>query len=413
VKIVFISGYFPLDLEQCVHGVYKRMGTFIEAMKTACVLDMLFYVPSGLAPSTEFKESMERSLSRHWNAELRLHLCRRAPVASSRVRSAGYLNSGFSILQNPPYSEIAGIEQVDFIKELLSGNPDMLFVHRLEAMIAVVLSEVRHPRIYFDLDDIEHVSFARSIRQPPWWRSKWFHFLRLPSLRLWEERAIRRSSTTFVCSERDRRYLKRVWRHQNVVCIPNCIEIPAAEEIPERPVMMFIGSFSYAPNAGAADFLIKSVWPRVLGAVPDAKLLIAGANPEKIPSFKDRPGRVEFLGFVEDLDKLYKEVKVVCCPVLAGGGTRIKILEAAAYGKPVVSTVLGAEGLNLRNDRDILIRNDPPLFSEACVQLLKHTELARRVGLSGRSVVMKEYDRKAVVGLIQSQLNLYGAAKEQ
>ena len=95
-------------------------------------------------------------------------------------------------------------------------------------------------------------------------------------------------------------------------------------------------------------------------ACPDARLIVAGNKPERIPSFAQRPAGVEFTGFVSELEMLYRRAAIVCCPILSGGGTRIKILEAAAHGKAVVSTVVGAEGLELRDGVEIALRDGAP-----------------------------------------------------
>ena len=130
----------------------------------------------------------------------------------------------------------------------------------------------------------------------------------------------------------------------------------------------------------AADYLISKIWPIILSAVPEARLCIAGSNPDNIASYKPSPAGVEFLGFVDNLDKLYKEVRVVCCPILSGGGTRIKILEAAAYGKPVVSTYHGGGRNRAAGWKGDLMRDGPRSFAEACIRLLKDRNFAEKIG---------------------------------
>jgi glycosyltransferase involved in cell wall biosynthesis len=406
MKVAFVSRYFPVHPEKYVHGVYKRMGMFVEAMKEACELEMLFYVDPRLDLSAEYRATMEERLSKHWDARVSLDLCKLAAFKSAQDRWGHYVRPALSIHNYSPYSQTLEMEQIGALRNLLSRNPDILFVHRLDSMVSFVLSKLQHPRVYFDLDDIEHIAFARSIRLPPWWWSKWLYYLRVPILALWEHRAIRRSRATFVCSERDKRYLHRIGHHKNVMVIPNAVESHKQQEAPSRSTLMFIGVFDYLPNAVAADFLISKIWPKILSDLPNARLLIAGAHPENVRSYSETPHGVEFLGFVENLEELYRKVGVVCCPILAGGGTRIKILEAAAYGKPVVSTVVGAEGLELSDGHEILLRNDPESFANACVQLLTDRELALKIGAAARSVVMDRYEKSAIVGKIRRELGL-------
>lgn len=404
MKIAFISRAFPACPEKSVHGMYKRMGMFIEAMRPLGDLDMLFYVNPDLAPDARYVTEMETRLARHWGARLSLTLCRMAPWEQPAGRWDEYVKPALSIGHHPPYRQTAGSEQVEAACRLLSEKPDILFVHRLSAMTPVLLSKAPVPPAYFDMDDIEHVAFARSIKQPPFWKGKPLQYLRLPVLCSWERRAIALSRTTFVCSEKDRRYLARAYRCKNVATIPNGVDIPREQPQPEEPTMLFLGTMSYQPNLAAAEYLIKCVWPLVLRALPHARLMVAGNYPERIPAFADSPPNVEFCGFVGDLRELYGRARAVCCPILSGAGTRIKIIEAAAYGKPVVSTNVGAEGIELRDGEEILLRDDLRSFAGACVRLLEDRAEALRIGSAARSAAARLYDAKGVVERIRAHL---------
>jgi glycosyltransferase involved in cell wall biosynthesis len=279
-----------------------------------------------------------------------------------------------------------------------------LFVHRLISFTPVLLSHARLPRTFFDLDDIEHISFRRSIKQPPWYPEKLLLYLRLPMVMFWEQRAVRLSHKTFVCSENDRNYLSKIFCSKKIAVIPNAIDVHDAVEPSDKPRLLFLGQMSYYPNRMAADYLINSIWPAVFSALPDARLLIAGSGHESLAGFASSPPGVEFLGFVDDLETLYKKATVVCCPILYGGGTRIKILEAAAYGRPVVSTTVGAEGIDLRAEEEILLRDTPGSFAEACIRLLKDRNLTVQIGQAARSAVSEKYGRNNAVNAIRSYL---------
>lgn len=138
--------------------------------------------------------------------------------------------------------------------------------------------------------------------------------------------------------------------------------------------------------------------------MPEARLLIAGPNPELIPEFALNPANVEFTGFVESLHSLYKRSRVACCPILAGGGTRIKIIEAAAYAKPIVATTIGAEGLDFVNGQEIFLRDNAAGFAEACVKLLRDEELGKKLGLAARIKVASLYDKNVIVQKIRCHL---------
>jgi glycosyltransferase involved in cell wall biosynthesis len=397
MKIGFISAHFPYDPRRSADGIQMRMGMFIEALKQIGDLDMLFYVRPDLPLDADVVGGWERQLSDQFNAGLHLDLCRWSPPRPPNGRWQEYISPALSIGNLFPYLVTAQAEQVEAVRRLLSRKPDILFVHRLISMVPVLLAEAPLPRTYFDLDDIEHVLFSRSIRQPPTWLGKPLLYLRMPILKRWENRAIRASQATFVCSNRDQEYLKRNFGHDRIVVVPNAIDLPRVRAVPKKQTLLFLGRLHSNQNAIAADHLIQNVWPKVLAALPEAELIIAGAGPDCLASYGKRPKGVTFPGFVEDLEKLYEDVAAVCCPVLYGSGTRVKILEAAAYGKPVVSTTVGAEGIDLKDGEEILLRDDPDSFAEACIRLLTDNALASRMGRSARAVIEKQHERAAVV----------------
>jgi glycosyltransferase involved in cell wall biosynthesis len=214
-----------------------------------------------------------------------------------------------------------------------------------------------------------------------------------------------RARKAFVCSEVDRRYLATWWRFPRVVTIPNAVAIPEEYGMDRTSrTLLFLATYAYAPNIAAAEFLISDVWPRVREACPEARLIIAGNLPERIPSFSKHPAGVEFTGFVEHLEPLYRRVRIVCCPVLSGGGTRLKILEAAAYGKAIVSTGIGAEGLDLRDGQEIMLRDGGPAYARACIELLNAPGQCERLGLAARGMVSRQYDRKQIVSRIKDEI---------
>ena len=248
----------------------------------------------------------------------------------------------------------------------------------------------------------EHVAFWRNIRQQTRWRSKLVKYLHIPALWWGERRAIQLAYRTFVCSELDRHYLAERWHLMGVMTIPNAVSATKSLPVIPDPTLLFLGSYGYRPNVQAAEFLIGEIWPRVYRAVPQARLIIAGAVPENITGYRTGVPGVEFTGFVADLDKLYQRSRVVCCPILAGSGTRIKIIEAAAYGKPIIATRLGAEGLEMHDGSELLLREDPESFAEACLTLLKDSDLCERLGSAARETAIRCYDQADIVRLIQN-----------
>jgi glycosyltransferase involved in cell wall biosynthesis len=189
---------------------------------------------------------------------------------------------------------------------------------------------------------------------------------------------VRRAALTFICSDHDFEQLAAGgFDVSKVVVAANAVDIPEHRPpLSRRPAALFLGHYGHTPNAEAAERLIASIWPRVRQAVPDAELVIAGGEPERIPSFREQPEGVVFTGFVDDLDALYGRARIVCCPLRNGGGTRLKLIEAAARGKPMVATSVAMEGLAFRNGLDAIVRDDDSRLAEACAMLLTDNDRA-------------------------------------
>ena len=252
------------------------------------------------------------------------------------------------------------------------------------------------------MDDIDHVAFLRSIAIPPLWVSKRLFYAQLPALMLGESKAIKLAKKTLVCSELDKHKLAWLGPINKIEVIPNAVDFPTITIAPLEKNLLFLGSFTYKPNVQAAEFLLEKIWPRIHNKIPDTRLTIGGIHQEMIRHFNSPPQGVTFAGFIENLENAYAASTVVVCPILSGGGTRVKIIEAAAHGKAIVSTTIGAEGLNFVNGESILLRDDPDDFASACVELVESPSQAVSIGLKARREALKHYERSVVLEKITS-----------
>jgi glycosyltransferase involved in cell wall biosynthesis len=178
----------------------------------------------------------------------------------------------------------------------------------------------------------------------------------------------------------------------------------------EEPTILFLGTYEYPPNVDAAVYLVEEIWPFILRRVPAARLVLAGAYPERLPgSIRSQDG-VECPGFIKDLEVLYRRIQIVACPIRIGAGMRIKILEASSYGKPVVATQVAAEGIELAPGKEISLEDDPRAFARACVELLADPARRRQMGEQARARVAQLYDRSTIVRKIAGEIRAAAAS---
>jgi glycosyltransferase involved in cell wall biosynthesis len=146
----------------------------------------------------------------------------------------------------------------------------------------------------------------------------------------------------------------------------------------------------------AATWFTREVWPSVVGAMPEARLQLVGREPA--PEVQALAGpTVQVTGTVPDLDPWYARTRVCVAPLLAGGGSRLKILEALAAGRPLVATTIGAEGLEDLVGRGVLVEDDPTAMARAVVDLLGDADRATELGLAGADAVRADHSWSAAV----------------
>ncbi|MGB1249285.1 MAG: glycosyltransferase family 4 protein [Candidatus Promineifilaceae bacterium] len=220
---------------------------------------------------------------------------------------------------------------------------------------------------WFDNHNVEYLRFQRENKA--YW----------PILRAMERFGINRAQWTTCVSEFDQSILATLGKPTNVIAVaPNGVDMPlfmaAHSALPQRPTVAFMGSAHYRPNLEATHILLKTLRPLILQQQPDAHFLIIGSGYDTIKDSYTE-ANIRFSGFVDDVIAEMQKASVFVAPLLLGSGTRIKILEGVASQRPVVSTTIGAEGLNRNVFGDMLfIADEWEPFAAQVVQCLHQTE---------------------------------------
>jgi glycosyltransferase involved in cell wall biosynthesis len=204
-----------------------------------------------------------------------------------------------------------------------------------------------------------------------------------------------------VTSVRDQVMLLSEAPAAHTAVVPNGVDLdffhPSPQPPPREPLkLLFFGAIDYYPNTDAMLFFLHDVFPQLAARYPQLCLSIVGRKPpESIVA--QQSATVEVTGVVDDLRPWLERANVVVVPLRIGGGTRLKILEAMAMGKAVVSTTLGAEGLDVVPERDLLLADDPATLAAQVGRLLDDSELGQRIGASARQLVESRYSWHAAV----------------
>lgn len=199
----------------------------------------------------------------------------------------------------------------------------------------------------------------------------------------------------YLCSVDDERRLHEQIPGVRTAVIPNAADVDyfmprSSDPKSDGQTIVFFGLMSYIPNVDGVQYFVRDIWPRIIAAHPNAKLKIIGGNPPSALQALAGPD-IELTGFVPDLRPHLAEAAALVVPLRIGGGTRLKIVEGLAMGKAIVSTTLGAEGIEAVDGRDLLIADAPDAFAESVVRLLNDEGLATRMGQAARQLAVDRY----------------------
>ncbi|CCD95001.1 putative glycosyltransferase (group 1) [Bradyrhizobium sp. ORS 375] len=225
-------------------------------------------------------------------------------------------------------------------------------------------------------------------------------------LRREELAAYAEADGVYLCSNDDETRLHDDLPNVRTAVIPNAADTDfyqprSTDPAPDGRTLVYFGLLSTVPNIDAVTHFVQDIWPAIAARHPDARCKIIGGRPPPSLTALAGPG-IELTGFVPDLRPHLAAAAAVIVPLRLGGGTRLKIVEAMAMGKAIVSTSLGAEGIEAVPGRDILIADDPTGFAEAVSSLLAAPDVAARIGSAARQVAVEKYAWSAAAQALES-----------
>jgi glycosyltransferase involved in cell wall biosynthesis len=185
-----------------------------------------------------------------------------------------------------------------------------------------------------------------------------------------------------------------------ITVIPIGIDCEAVRPVPRQPGargILGLGTMFWPPNADGVLWFAREVYPLIKQRIPEVRFYIIGARPpNEVIRLGVRDESIKVPGYVEDITHYIEDSAMIVVPLRAGGGMRVKILDAWARGIPIISTRIGCEGIEVRSGENILVADTPLDFAQAVVQVIRNKELAQRLAENGRRWVEERYDWRAV-----------------
>jgi glycosyltransferase involved in cell wall biosynthesis len=311
--------------------------------------------------------------------ELARNLASPLPYAVEKYRSVEY---GRRIAEEHPKADVMICDflfpSVNVPQQL--SRPSLLFQHNVEALIWKRHAETQRRRL------------ARFLFRMQWRRMEAF-----------ERAACHRYDGIVAVSPQDRLILERDYAAPLVRDVPTGVDTdyfrPSGSLAPEPYHLVFTGSMDWLPNDDAMKYFIRSILPRIHAACPATVLTIVGRKPfPSLTALSREFPYVRVTGQVDDVRPYLERAAAYVIPLRIGGGTRLKVFEAMAMEKPIVSTSIGVEGLPVVDGKDTFIADEPGAFADAVVRLLNDRALARQVGEAAARKVRAQFGWAPVAG---------------
>ena len=274
-------------------------------------------------------------------------------------------------------------------------------VHFDTISLAPYLKDVTDSATVLDHHSIEsHMMLRRAAKEPSPIKKVYFmqEGIRLQS---YEKRVCPKFDANITCSTLDSDRLRELIPSGSLIDeIPNGVDINYFQPS-ERPVvsqsMIFVGSLNWYPNRDAMIYFAEQIWPAIKQRIPQAQMDVVGAHPPKeLLALAAQDGNFRVHGFVDDVRPYIERAAVYVCPIRDGGGTRLKILDALAMGKAIVAHPIACEGIEVTDNKDILLATDPDGYVAHLERLFRDEPYRNLIGSAGRNLIVSKYSYTAI-----------------
>lgn len=309
-------------------------------------------------------------------------------------------SSGFQM----PARTLERIQQyIELEKRLLAilDSADILWIDFSYplAFFSKIKSKFPELRIICNAHNIEYLYYERLAEAAVNNLQKEWLYLQATLMKKVEVEGFIQCDDVLVCSEADKVTLQKELPNLKVSVVPNGVDInyfqPHHVE-PNVPTLLFTGTMTYAPNQDAVNYFISDIFPKVKKELPACVFVVAGSNASMVFSKYEFRTDIKIVDSPADMRLHYNYANLVVVPLRSGSGTRLKILEALAMGKPIISTVLGAEGIDAENGTHLIVTSSETDFANMIIFLLKNRNNANKISSSAIEFVRRNYDWKNI-----------------
>lgn len=402
MKILFLSAWFPYPPD---NGSRIRVYNLMKALAREHKVYLI---------------SLLQDDSRRENADKLSDICEVVSLHESRWFSPRGVKSVLGFFSSRPRSAVSTYDRAvhqAVRNAIVSISPDLIAVSTLG--VAEYVDRGCGVPMVLDEHNCEYAVLRRSADRTPGKLKQLRYALGWKKYARWESMICAAFDAVAMVSDDDKRMiLDAASGLSDVRVIPNGVDVdhydPGVWE-PQSDTLLYNGALTYGANLDAVRYYVDRIYPLLSSRLPDVRLLVTGrTGGVDLTGIGDCPG-VERTGYVQDIRDVLKKSAACVVPLREGGGSRLKILEAMAAGVPVVSTSMGAEGINAVSGTHLLIADTPEAFADAIVRVLEDNELRSNLRSAARSLVEQYYSWESIgaefVDMVESVVRRRGASE--
>jgi len=304
-------------------------------------------------------------------------------------------------------------EMVQAIKSLICIYPfDLIFLDTIDLCQYLICSD-NLPKV-LNHHNIESFLLWRRSKMEKLLFKKFYLRLQASKIRKYESQNCKKVQINLLTSFIDWQRLQKIVPQVKSEVIPNGVDTDYFKPLnsdKEENSLIFVGGMNWYPNRDAIHYFLKKIWPLVKNANPSVNLTVIGRDPPKKIKQLSQKDDIRVLGFVEDIRPYVAKASLFIVPIRVGGGTRVKILDAMAMGKAIISTSIGCEGIEVSPGHNIIIADKPEDFAMEILRLLKDQELAAKIGKAARVKAVQKYDWKVIGSKLENILTNLTSSK--
>jgi polysaccharide biosynthesis protein PslH len=359
--------------------------------------EVIFFSYYDGAPDAAYEQELQKQLPGA------ICVCTGKKQDSSVARGFDYV---LKLADSAPYAVsrfAAGKVRERLRKCLTEDRPDVVVCDFLDAAVNFP-EELQAPAVLFQ-HNVESEIWRRHAETSTNPARRQIYKMEFGKMLRYEQKMVKKFDHVIAVSEHDRSLMSAWTDSSRISVVPTGVDLSRfqGQDTPlsisaseSNPVVMFVGAMDWPPNVDGVEYFCSEIWPGVRAKVPGAQFRVVGRNPERRIQ-KLASDSITVTGSVPSVVEHLREAAVVIVPLRIGGGTRLKIYEAMAAGKAVVSTTIGAEGLDVHHGKDIWLADDAAAFTDAVAGLLQDQKMRERFEQAAAALAA-QYDWSAVAG---------------